>query len=345
MKTIDLSEFLKSRLETQGLELIGLSHLPKNGDRLTRLRTLDSLLHDWDNDFVHRDEATIEVVLRIRKRPETAAQESPKNEAISSIAEPIYLPSGELNSDYLLRNIRILMENKDFQSARKILSSILKTRKTSSALLLLAQCDLSEGRMTDALKNLQDSIAFQPTFDACIQAAQLLGKLERHAEAERYWTQAQKMKPQSEVACIGLAKTQLELGQLAESQFFFESALASQPRSAQAYEGLGLIALRKREHRAAHDHFARALEIQPNLAKALTGIVTSAYAIKSFSIAAHYFEHYVNSSPITPDLLYTLASLQFQLGRISESRSTLERVLMLKPGHSLSLELMKHLGI
>jgi hypothetical protein len=71
--------------------------------------------------------------------------------------------------------------------------------------------------------------------------------------------------------------------------------------------------------------------------------VKCAYEIKNYGVAAKILEEYIQVAPINIHLLYSLAGLQFHLGRASDARQTCIRIQQLNPEHNGARELLRRL--
>jgi tetratricopeptide (TPR) repeat protein len=249
---------------------------------------------------------------------------------------------------------------------------------TSRALLEMAKCFEFENQPEEARKKYEESIAYNASFETYQRLANLLlsqnkpyqaaETLERSlhlknlsprvryelhkaagnswmrscemAAAERNYRKALELDPSADEIQANLGALYLHAEKIEEARRRFQDALASNPRNDKAFSGLGSCFLAMGDKQNAHDHFARALQINLHNPQAIFHLVKCAYQLKSYATAAQVVEKYIEVAPVNINLLYSLAGLQFHLGRVEESRAKCEKILELNPNHSGSRELL-----
>jgi Tfp pilus assembly protein PilF len=160
------------------------------------------------------------------------------------------------------------------------------------------------------------------------------------ASAEKSYKKALEVDPSADEIQANLGALYLHAEKLIEAKRRFQDAFAANPKNDKALAGLGSCLLASGDQRGAHDLFAQALAINLQNSQAIFHLVKCAYEIKSYATAARIVEDYVQTSPININLLYSLAGLQFHLGRMTDSRTTCEKILELQPEHSGAKELL-----
>jgi type IV pilus assembly protein PilF len=309
----------------------------------------------------------------------TKAQPATKAPAVT---DGIYQTDGKLNIPFLLQSADVLYSSGDYALARNIYKAIGSSGdKTYVALLGLARCYEAEGKLEEARINFEESIAYHPTPDAYKaltsllirqkkdqQAAEVIeralhhrqldtatryefhktagncwGRLGNLKEAERHYRRALEVQPAADEICTNLGALYLQENRIPEAERHFNDALASNPKSHQALCGLGSCALAEGNKFAAHAWFARALQIELKNPTAIFHLVKCAYEIKNYGVAAKLLEEYIQVAPINIHLLYSLAGLQFHLGRASDARQTCLRIQQLNPEHNGARELLRRL--
>jgi len=311
-----------------------------------------------------------------------AALGSPIERAPQSVADGIYLADGKLNLPFLLQSADVLYSSGDYALARNIYKAIgASGDKTSIALLGTARCYEAEGKLEEARINYEESIAYHPTPEAYKaltsllirqkkdqQAAEVIeralhhrqldnpiryelhktagncwGRLGQIKEAERHYRKALEIQPSADEIRTNLGALYLQGNRVPEAERHFNDALASNPKSHQALCGLGSCALAEGNKLAAHAWFARALQIELKNPTAIFHLVKCAYEIKNYAVAAKVLEDYIQVAPINIHLLYSLAGLQFHLGRASDARQTCIRIQQLNPEHTGARDLLRRL--
>ena len=160
--------------------------------------------------------------------------------------------------------------------------------------------------------------------------------------AEKHYRHALEIDPAADEIRSNLGALCLQGQRIADARRHFEDALASNPRNENAPAGLASCYLAVGEKRIAHDYFAKALEININNPSAIYHVVKCAYEIRSYATAARLVEEYIRieGATVNSNLLYSLAGLQFHLGRASDARATARLILSTNAEHSGAKELL-----
>lgn len=299
-----------------------------------------------------------------------------------TIQHGIYKSDGQLNIPYLFDNAKILFDAGDYSLARNIYKTISQAgEKTGTALFWIARCYEMEKSFPEACKFFEESIAYQPTLETFQHLAALLIRLKKdqeaaeimeraltikdmstqarfelHRAAGNSWLRSQKLdqaqehylraielNPNSDQVESNLGALYFQLHKIDVAKRHFNQALALNSKNDRALSGLGSCHLAEGDYRAAHDYFARSLSVNLNNPTSIYHLVKSAYEIKSYATSVRLLEEYIRIAPINANLLYTLAGLQFHLGRMQDSRSTLDRIIEIQPAHSGALDLMSRI--
>jgi len=375
-----VGEALQSQLKSKNIDVVEVVPIPSHGDRMVRLRTIQEVLEDFENSTTDQSASYI-----IHLKPSIAQATASKSASVPQTEESdgIYLPTGKLNSSYLLKNAELLHASGEYTLARNIYKAILQSgEKTGYALAGIARAYEAEGKLEDARINYEEAIAYLPQADWYQNLGSLLirmGKDQsaaevmerslalkdipssvryelhkacgncwtrsgRALEAERHYQSALKINPSADEIRANLGALYLKTGKIADARKHFQDAVASNPRNDKALSGLGSCALAQGEKRAAHDYFAKALSIDLNNATAVFYLVKCAYEMKSYATAARIVEDYIDIAPVNTSLLYSLAGLQFHLGRMDQAQATTTRLLDLAPDHTGAKDLLHMIG-
>jgi tetratricopeptide (TPR) repeat protein len=159
--------------------------------------------------------------------------------------------------------------------------------------------------------------------------------------AERHFRNALEIDPSADEICGNLGALYLSSHRLDDARRSFNDALVVNPDNARAVAGLASCDLAAGDKRAAHDGFARALDLDINNPAAIYHLVKCAYDIRSYAAAARLVEEYIQVAPVNTSLLFSLAGLQFHLGRPDDARSTSLRILELNAEHPGAKELIR----
>jgi len=280
---------------------------------------------------------------------------------------------------YLSENADLLLQAGEVNLARNVYRAILKSGEASDlAYAGLAACSDKEGLVDQAIQFAWDSVAFAPNkkgyqilSQLLVQqgrdqeAAQALGRalrtlelsiqekgeyhkmvgncmarLGQNSEAERSYKKALEMSPASDEVQSNLGSLYLEQGQIPEAKRCYQDAIASNPSNDKALVGLGLCFVSEGDKEAAHEAFARSLEKNLRNSTAIFHLVKCAYEIKKYATAEKMLTNYVEVAPVSPSLLYSLAGLQFHVGKKKEASVTARRILQIKGDHQGARDLM-----
>lgn len=373
-----LHDAISKQLHHSEFDVVGIVPIPAHSDKMVRLRTLQEMLEDFDQ--VH-ESGTIEYLLQLKpKKAQQAAvpaQESTLTPAPA--AENIYLSNGKMNVPFLLKNGDLLYDAGDYALARNIYKSILSSGEyTSTILNRLGRCFEADGKLEEARKSYEESIAYLPNLDSYQrlsaslvrqnkdqQAAELLERalnlrdltttqrfellkssgncwtrIKRSEQAELCFNRALELDPSADDVRSNLGVLYLQGNKITEAKRNFQDAIASNPRNHQALAGLGSCSLAEGDKKAAHDYFAQSLDIELNNPTAIFYLVKCAYELKSYSGGARILSNYIEIAPVNTNLLYSLAGLQFHLGKIQEAKSTTLKILELQQDHTGAKDLL-----
>jgi len=371
---LTIAEALGKQLSQSNYDVVDIVPIPAHGDRMLKLRTLEEILEEFESA---ESSGMVGYVLQIKpKRTSSAAAAAPE----PPTAPAVYLPNGKLNVPFLIKNGDLLFEAGDFVLAKNIYRTILTSGEfTGPALFRIGKCLEAEGKLEEAGKHYEQSITYLPSLDAYqrlgailisqkkdLLAAETLERAlnlkdvlpqmrfeihkacgncytraQKPEEAERHFTAALGIRPTSDEIRANLGALHLQTGRVAEAKREFLEAVTGNPNSDKALTGLGSCAIAEGDKKAAHDYFARSLEIELNNPTAIYHLVKCAYEIKSYATAARKLGDYVEIAPINANLLYSLAGLQFHLGRLDDAGTTSHRILELQPDHAGAKDLLK----
>jgi tetratricopeptide (TPR) repeat protein len=284
--------------------------------------------------------------------------------------------------EFLTKNADLLFQVGETELARNIYRAILKTGEASDvAYAGLAMCSDKDGMVEQAIQFAWDSVAFAPNKKGYQILSQLLvqqgrdqeaaqalnramksldlsaqekaeyfkmigncmSRLGQNPEAERAYKKALELSPASDETQSNLGSLYLEQGQVVEAKRAYQDAIASNPANDKAWVGLGLCFVAEGDKEAAHDSFSRSLERNLRNSTAIFHLVKCAYEIKKYAQAERMLSNYVEIAPVSPSLLYSLAGLQFHVGKKKEASFTAKRILQIKGDHQGARDLIKRI--
>jgi tetratricopeptide (TPR) repeat protein len=304
---------------------------------------------------------------------------TPKEQAPT---EPIRHSDGSWNYPFLVKNAEILSRHGEHKDARPLWHILSKNHDTSShAHYQLGAGYEQDAALEKARTHYQESLAFEPQLATVQALARVYLKLKKDADAARVlergtsltalspdirsslqgaasnaWYRAGKLEL-AEAAAVGaleglpdnvnlltnLGTLRLKGGRIAEARGLFQKAVQKKPNLAAAHEGLALCYLEEGQRRAAHDQLVRALASQIANPRALQLLVRLAFELRIYSVAARILEEYISAQPVTSGLIYSLAGLQFLLGRYTDALGSASRVLGLQPAHPGATDLIRRI--
>ncbi|MBI2712807.1 MAG: tetratricopeptide repeat protein, partial [Bdellovibrio sp.] len=274
----------------------------------------------------------------------------------------------------------ILFKAGEFNLAKNIYRTLFQSgERPGLSLYWMGRCNEQEGRIEDAEKNYEESIVYQPSLEAFQRhAALLIRKQKDHQaaevmeraltltdistdvlfeihkatgncwlrsknekKAEHHYRKALELKPASDAIHTSLGNLYLAQGRVDEAKRSFQGALSLNVKNDRALAQLATLALSQGDARGAHDLLAESLEINLQNPQAIYHLVKCAYEIKSYATAARLVQEYVQSAPINTNLLYSLAGLQFHLGRLRDAKLTVQKILAMDSNHLGALDLRK----
>lgn len=360
---------LHTKLEEEGLELTDWVALPKNIDRMVRFRTLQEVLDEFDlHSSTEAAEEAITYVLQVRKMNTPTTTTSAQEPA----SDPIYLPNGKLNADYLLQNANILLEVKEYLAALQIYKTLAKAGlKTGEALAGIATCYAGIGKTDEALAAYENAITYNPDIKNYKNYAALLIQLNRHQlaaetierallarhlttetrlqlhqDAARCWKEIKQYQKSedhflhalsiqsNEINAIqGLASVYIDAQRINDAKNILLNAIEEHSSSAQLYSQIAQCHLAEGDKASAYHYFYESLKFDLQQPKSVFHLVQIAYQIKNYGPACEILSQYIETSPFNAHLLYSLAGLQYHLGLRQDALMTLDKILSLKPNY------------
>ncbi|MGK5087834.1 tetratricopeptide repeat protein [Bdellovibrionota bacterium FG-2] len=299
--------------------------------------------------------------------------DTPKTHSEHTETEGVYLANGNLNVPFLLKNAELLFSSGEYTLARNIYRTMADGGELSySSHYWMGRCFEGENKIDEALQHYEQSITFYPSLESYRRLGmiqmnrnnhQLAAKtLERalnlkdlsydnrfdlHKACGNCWSKARKPEhalnhyltalsiyPTADDVRSNIGALYLQSQKVPDARKHFQEAITANPKSDKALSGLASCFLAEGDIRQAHDHFARSLEIELNNPTAIFYLVKCAYELKSYATGARILEDYIQIAPINANLLYSLAGLQFHLGRMTDAMETVARILEISPEHN-----------
>lgn len=195
---------------------------------------------------------------------------------------------------------------------------------------------LAAGRPDLALEVLEQGLlaappATPPSVGALLLRAEILGALERPAEARSAYEEVRRREPRSPVAIAGIGQSMIAEGKHAEAAEFLRGAIPQLPPQeslflelAEAESGVGHLDL-------AEEAMRHAVEVLPKSLPLWTRRAEIAIARQAWADAANAYAHALALAPASVDLLMRAGFVAGRLGHPNESLALYQRATEAEP--------------
>lgn len=347
-----LDEAVRTQLSQNNLEIAGIVPIPRTGNRLVRLKAIEEFIDEFVDELQEMGQTSgSSYLIQIKPKGHTppAVETLPSTEEghPPEKSDEIYLPTGKLNVSFLQRNAEILFQSGEYALARKIYRTILLnaefTPVIQEAFYWIGRCFEAEKKPQEAIMNYRESIAYRSDLETYQHLAALLSRESRWDEAAQTLERALNFCPAADGIRQELGNLYLKTKRIPEAKKQFREILVSNPKNHLALTGLATCQMLEKDFNSAHATLTESLELDLNQAQAIYSLVKCAHEIKSYATACRLLEKYLDlgKSNRNATLLYSLAGLQFLLGRIENARSTANHVLIIQANHTGARELLK----
>ena len=285
--------------------------------------------------------------------------------------QPSRAPAADPNViNVLMRNAAVLMDAKEHRLAVNILRNIvMRSPDDKNALRRMGLCYREEGRFEDALKCFRGLAKAGGGADAQILIAETLYLGERDEmalgayrevmrnpiddpnrlfevyknvgnihvragdfeSAEEHYNRAYNLNPESDVLMVNYGTLEIQRENLGDAVHRFRRAVEINPNNDKGWVGLAIVHRQMGDHELAWANVLRALDINQGNRTAIRLVVDWAVADHSFSVAIDRMQEYLAIENEDAEMSFTLAKILTHVGRISEARLEMERVLALDP--------------
>ena len=160
-------------------------------------------------------------------------------------------------------------------------------------------------------------------------------------ESEKHYKKAERLNPNSSKPQTGLGFLEIQKGNLNAASDYFLKAITQDSSNDIAIYGEGICLCNKGEKRKGLQRYCDALDINIENMQALTSLTEAVYALGSFEVAEKYFKEYLSLHPANLNMLFSLAGIQFKLGKINEVKENLEKILVFDPTRNDAIQLME----
>lgn len=205
----------------------------------------------------------------------------------------------------------------------------------AEALNVAAVCSLGLGRPEDAQVWWRQSIKVKPDFlDAYNRLGIVLKGLNRLAEAEAILQQLLAISPDHADANNNLGAVLFDLGRLPEAEAAYRQALAARPGYAQAHHNLGLVLYRLRRLHEAEAAYRQALASQPDLADAHNNLGNVLRELGRLPEADQAYRQALTLRPHYPEALNNFASVLKASNGLPQAELACRLALTMRPDYA-----------
>jgi tetratricopeptide (TPR) repeat protein len=365
-------EIIKKQLHQNEFDLVSIASIPHHSDRMVQARTLQDMIEEIEGS---EQEPTMKYLLQIKPKNQNFIKKKSKQHP-----ESIFFPNGKINIYFLTKNADLLFDAGEYKLAKNILKYILRSgEQRGFTLYKIGRCLEAENKITEAQMHYEESLNFSPILECYQRLGSILlaqqkdeacaelferalhlkdlkketrfelhkacgncwARSQKNQEAEKHFQAALHLDPSSDTICSNLGLLALQKKKIQEAKRYFQDALIIQPKNYLALSGLGSCALAENNKVQAHDYFAQSLEMKIENPTAILHLIRCAYEIKSYATAEKLLETYILETDANADLIYSLAGLQLQLGKIDEAHASIARFLRMEPHHLGAQELLE----
>jgi len=162
-----------------------------------------------------------------------------------------------------------------------------------------------------------------------------------YAHAQHCYEKAASLRPDESEPYVGLGTIALENKRLEDAETAFKVAIRLDKGCSKAYCGLGLVYQRKEDFAKAFQIYLKCLELDTDNLTALLGLFQTSHQIGSFSKVRHYLKVYLKMHPGDTKVMFCLATLYMNDGRLNEAKKVLSEVLASGPDYTDAVNLLE----
>lgn len=140
---------------------------------------------------------------------------------------------------------------------------------------------------------------------------------------------------------IGLGVIALEKKQLKDSEAAFKVAIRLDKNCAEAFCGLAIVYQQKNDFAKAQQMYAKCLEIDNDNMEALSGLFQTSRQLGVFSEVEHYLNAYLKNHHNDKAVMFSLAALYVNDGRVGEAKEILLNILALDSAFTDAIDLLE----
>jgi tetratricopeptide (TPR) repeat protein len=163
----------------------------------------------------------------------------------------------------------------------------------------------------------------------------------QYDQAQRCYEKAAALGPDEPGPYVGLGVAALQMDRLDDAEIAFRVAYRLDPKCAKACAGLAMVAHRRRDLSQAFDYYMKSLELDTDSIMVLLGLFQVSCEMGSFAKVTYYLESYLQTHPGDTSVMFALAVLYLKDGRLGQSKTMLDEVLILDPAHRDAANLLE----
>jgi Tfp pilus assembly protein PilF len=197
-----------------------------------------------------------------------------------------------------------------------------------------------------AQKELEQSLTYQTDFAVGnVMLADYYMKLERHAEAEKYYLKGLKKDSKMNYALLNLATLYNIQGKNAQSLKTFEQAKKNDPNNERIYYSMALLYNEMNNLPAAEQSFAKAVALQSTNPKVYYNYGLLLNGNRKFKEAATVLNKGIAIAPSSPELYYALTYVYIQSNQLAKAKQSAIQLKQLDPNNPNYQQMFVNLGV
>ncbi len=236
----------------------------------------------------------------------------------------------------LLRMGLCFREESRYDEALKCFRALVKTTRSLESQILVAETlymgerdQMALGAYREVLKNVVESQS--QLFEIYKNVGNIHVRAGDYESAEEFYNKAYCINPASDVLMINYGTLEIQRENLGEAVERFRKAVEINPENDKAWVGLAIVHRQMGDAELARANAERALDINGTNRTAIRLAVEWGVQDGAFSMSILRLQDYLAVECEDAEMSFMLAKILTQVGRLSEARLELERVLALDP--------------
>ena len=162
-----------------------------------------------------------------------------------------------------------------------------------------------------------------------------------YVHAQHCYEQAVSLEPDEPGPYVRLGTAALENKRPEDAEKAFRTALRLDKGCVMAYCGLGLVYQYKENFAEAFEMYLKCFELDTDNLTALLGLFQISRRTGSFAKVRQYLEVYLKMHPGDTKVMFCLATLYMEDGRLNEAKKVLSEILVSEPDYTEAVNLLE----